>query len=932
MDKNKNKKNKEVQIDLIGKFLDKLIEDAPKEDIYAITGVKTIEGDDKVGGYLIPFGSTTGGKDLHKEYFMPETDIMVDMFLDKPALFHHGLDSIGPIVIGRIKSVVKKDAGWWAEAILDKSGEYWAQIVKLIKMGILHWSSGTLPHLVEKDPDGRIKRWPLVEGSLTPTPAEPRMTNVVMLKSAIADSGLEFNIDEELLEEKEQEGEEGKEKVSLQGSSSGGDIKIDIDIDLSGSDGLKNAAKSEAEGSKESEGSSELNGSEEESRTEGSEEGDTELDNKKEVGDTNKDKMEESETDSKNNKQKSTKDLGDFNMNDQIFALIGALAIAQSVDLTQEETKTVADKVTAHVKGLIGEEEEITNAYLKLALSSSDFKRQINAWIKEYAPEEEEAQEEEAETEAKGKGEGTQFSGTREELERFVEETVRKSDEAANKAGAGGESKHGQAHNGTAQGAVFIEGLFKKNKFEKLESAGDVAGCIKLQMDLARALNKPYIPDWDLVDILYDRAKSMGPDLEEFLEDPEQPDGVPVSIKMMDHWAKERHQGTKADEVFHATQTGYGQEWIPDFWQATLWLEARSMNPVFSLFRRFNMPSNPYNIPLQKSPGSVFAVPETTDASQVTTLGTLPVEKVETAKTNIYAHGLGNQILLSRRAIEDNIIDAVMEARNTQRKMLADGMDYTVLNADTNGFIEAPAANGTTTSFSVFNAGATAVRAAAGVTNTGFMSADKGNIGFDGLVKLAFQGERAADLTSTNTLANDGSWGKAIGAVPDLGHFRTGQGYLHSLFYTQTSDLCWIMTPDMAYDLRDIGIYVLADVQDGSIGGNFVRSIDGIPVIISHDFGEAHTDGKIHGITTASIKNDHQRAILVYKPHFLIGFRREVETDMRASIFSDTVQMGIVLRYGMIMRDTERQSLYYMANVDDRTAIGDVEFDTTGSS
>ena len=66
------------------------------------------------------------------------------------------------------------------------------QVVKrLVDRGILNWSSGSLPHLVEVATDGYIKRWPVVEGSLTPTPAEPRQTDVQTIKSAYDALGLD---------------------------------------------------------------------------------------------------------------------------------------------------------------------------------------------------------------------------------------------------------------------------------------------------------------------------------------------------------------------------------------------------------------------------------------------------------------------------------------------------------------------------------------------------------------------------------------------------------------------------------------------------------------------------------------------------------------------------------------------------------------------
>jgi hypothetical protein len=63
-------------------------------------------------------------------------------------------------------------------------------VQRLVEQGRLNWSSGSLPHLVEVAADGRIKRWPIVEGSLTPAPAEPRRTDARTIKSAYEAAGL----------------------------------------------------------------------------------------------------------------------------------------------------------------------------------------------------------------------------------------------------------------------------------------------------------------------------------------------------------------------------------------------------------------------------------------------------------------------------------------------------------------------------------------------------------------------------------------------------------------------------------------------------------------------------------------------------------------------------------------------------------------------
>ena len=53
---------------------------------------------------------------------------------------------------------------------------------------------------------------------------------------------------------------------------------------------------------------------------------------------------------------------------------------------------------------------------------------------------------------------------------------------------------------------------------------------------------------------------------------------------------------TKANELSHSTQTGFGDEWVPDLWSAQIWDKARVDNVILSLFRSVEMPSNPVRV------------------------------------------------------------------------------------------------------------------------------------------------------------------------------------------------------------------------------------------------------------------------------------------------------------------------------------------------
>jgi HK97 family phage major capsid protein len=103
-------------------------------------------------------------------------------------LYQHGYDpEIGKRILGEAE-LKREKAGIWMEAQLQMRDEYEKRIMEMVKRGKLGLSSGTAPHLVERQPSPsgkawKITKWPLgLDASLTPIPAEPR-TFVMPIKS-----------------------------------------------------------------------------------------------------------------------------------------------------------------------------------------------------------------------------------------------------------------------------------------------------------------------------------------------------------------------------------------------------------------------------------------------------------------------------------------------------------------------------------------------------------------------------------------------------------------------------------------------------------------------------------------------------------------------------------------------------------------------------
>ena len=141
--------------------------------------VKILQQDDEkaiVGGWGVLFG----GEDLVGEHFDPDTDFALDMVPRKSVYYDHALDEVKHPLGVVVKNTIE-DLGIWVEAQLDRSKVYVEEVLKLIEEGVLGWSSGSVGHLIQAEGKA-IKRWPIVEFSLTPTPAEPRTLGVERLK------------------------------------------------------------------------------------------------------------------------------------------------------------------------------------------------------------------------------------------------------------------------------------------------------------------------------------------------------------------------------------------------------------------------------------------------------------------------------------------------------------------------------------------------------------------------------------------------------------------------------------------------------------------------------------------------------------------------------------------------------------------------------
>lgn len=161
--------------------------------------VKAVTGQPgMIEGYLASWGNPQD-TDLQGEWFTPDTDFCLDWFAERPVLYHHGMDdSTGLKAIGTIKMAKADNIGLWVQAQLNLRDEYGDAVYKMVQAKEFGWSSGSVDHLVKIAKSGEIKVWPLIEGSVTPTPAQPSKTTVRALKALFTDEQFWRGLDERI--------------------------------------------------------------------------------------------------------------------------------------------------------------------------------------------------------------------------------------------------------------------------------------------------------------------------------------------------------------------------------------------------------------------------------------------------------------------------------------------------------------------------------------------------------------------------------------------------------------------------------------------------------------------------------------------------------------------------------------------------------------
>ncbi len=317
-----------------------------------------------------------------------------------------------------------------------------------------------------------------------------------------------------------------------------------------------------------------------------------------------------------------------------------------------------------------------------------------------------------------------------------------------------------------------------------------------------------------------------------------------------------------------STTAGAGDELVATGEAAALWADINVDTLVAGLFTRVDMPTNPFEIPLQL--GAVSWYPGTENTATTETALT-------TGRQTLTAYELVAEVPWSLTLEEDAVIAMAAEVRSTLVRNAVEVIDDVLLNADT-------------TAQNNINAdGATIAASTAGKAHW--------LVGFDGLLHLP--------------LVDNTNQGNDHGAAPSADMFNEARGLLGK-YGVRPSELAYIA--DVGTYIKSLGVGEFRTLDklgpQATLLNGQLAQVDGIPVIVSEQMAQSDADGKV---TDGGSSNTKGRLLAVNRTQWRLGFRRELMIETTRDIQKRQNIMVVSMRLAFMERTGKRSTAGHTA-------------------
>ena len=316
-----------------------------------------------------------------------------------------------------------------------------------------------------------------------------------------------------------------------------------------------------------------------------------------------------------------------------------------------------------------------------------------------------------------------------------------------------------------------------------------------------------------------------------------------------------------------STTSGRGDELVATGEASALWADVNLDTHVAALFPRVEMPTNPFQIPLQLGDVSWYPGAENTATTE---------SAPATARQTLTAYELVAEVPWSLTLDEDAVIAMAGEVRSTLVRNAVEVIDDVLLNADT-------------TTVNNINADEATIAAS---------DAGKGHwlVGFDGLLHLP--------LVDNTAQAND------HGDSPDADMYNEVRGLLGK-YGVRPSELAYVT--DVSTYIKSLGIDEFRTLDklgpQATILSGQLAQVDGIPVIVAEQIAGSDADGKV----TDGAANAKGRLLIVNRSQWRLGFRRELMIETTRDIQKRQNIMVVSMRLAFMDRTGNRGTAKHTA-------------------
>ncbi len=313
---------------------------------------------------------------------------------------------------------------------------------------------------------------------------------------------------------------------------------------------------------------------------------------------------------------------------------------------------------------------------------------------------------------------------------------------------------------------------------------------------------------------------------------------------------------------------GKGDEIVPSGMSARLWEGVHQETKVAGLFNRIDMPTNPFDIPLQLGDVNWYPGTENTAVAESTP---------KTAKQTLTAYELVAEVPWSLTLEEDAVFAVLPEVRRTLVRNAAEVIDDVLLNADM-------------TAANSINADSTTI-----TTSTAGMAHYL--IGFNGLIHLPL----VDNTGQSKGIAGEITAEAYLDLLKQLGKY--GVNARETVFIT-----------DVATFVSSLGISTVETVDklgpQATILTGQLATVYGHPLIVSNQMRLADADGKV---TDGGNTADRGRVLCVNTSQWRVGFRRNLMIETERDIQKRQNVMVVSMRLAFAERTSDRANAEHTA-------------------